>query len=104
MPDRWLGMHASRREEAAEKCEKKKITGSLQNFAVSLALLENWELPGLTGNPDRWDFAQVDLALISWVVNTVLLDFLACLNAPAEYYKRFGTGQAETAETSAPGS
>jgi len=46
LPDTWLGRHAQRRDEVIEKSPK-DMGITLMSFAVSLALLENWNLPGL---------------------------------------------------------
>jgi hypothetical protein len=84
LPDRWLGLHAERRDEAIEQLDKvaKYKGGVLRNFAVSLALLDDWSLPGLSGKPDKWDFKQIDLDLIAWVNETVLSSFGLCFVVP----------------------
>lgn len=76
----WLGRHAQRRDEASEK--SKDLGQTLQMFVVSLALLDDWSLPGLTGNPEKWDYAGLDLRMIYWVSQTVLSDFGACFDIP----------------------
>lgn len=76
----WLGRHAQRRDEASEK--SKELGPTIQGFAVSVALLENWNLPGLNGNPEKWDFSLIDLRLIYWVSTTTLSDFGACFDIP----------------------
>ncbi len=98
-PDRWLGLHASRRDEALDQAREKKLGETLTRFAVSMALLDDWNLPGLAGNPEQWDYQRIDLALMSWVIGEVLPDFFLCLNAPAAYSKRSGNGQATSMET-----
>jgi hypothetical protein len=82
LPDEWLGLHASRRDRAAKAAEEKGLPGTLASFAIALALLEDWSLPHLTGNPDRWELEQVPLALIAWVNQAVLADFSACFIVP----------------------
>lgn len=76
----WLGRHAQRRDEAAEKA--KDLGQTLQSFAVALALLEDWSLPGLTGNPERWDYGELNLSVIAWVTQEVLSDFYKCFEIP----------------------
>ena len=84
LPDRWLGSHAERRDEAIEALDKNaRYKGAtLRSFAVSMALLEDWDLPGLAGNPDKWDFSQIDLSLIAWVNGAVLTDYGMCFIVP----------------------
>ena len=81
LPDQWLGEHAQRRDEAMSNSpEGTGIT--LMSFAVALALLENWNLPGLSGNPEKWDVSQLRLPLIGWVNQIVLGEFNACFEIP----------------------
>jgi len=87
-------VHATRRDRALEQAREKKLGDTLSGFAVAMALLEEWSLPGMMGNPEQWDYEQLDLSLIAWIRTEVLSDFLACLLAPATYSKRFGNGQA----------
>src|SRR3990172_7143069 len=94
MPDRWFGRHASRRDAALEQAREKKLGETLTRFAVAMSLLDDWSLPGLSGNPEKWDLEGINLEIIAWVNNEVLPDFLACLVSPATYSKRFGNGQA----------
>ncbi|MCB0246300.1 MAG: hypothetical protein KDI12_22990 [Anaerolineae bacterium] len=77
LPDRWLGRHATRYAEAIEAGKREKLIGRVLDFSVSLVLLDNWVLPGLTGPPDKWDFQQLPLEIIEWVAQTVLLAFNA---------------------------
>ena len=93
LPEKWLGKHAARRDEAIEQCHNKKMGETLTRFAVAMVLLDDWNLPGLTGNPEQWDFERIDLTLIAWVTNAVLPDFFECLAFPATYSKPSGSGQ-----------
>lgn len=76
----WLGKHAQRRDEAAEKSND--FGKTIQTFSVALALLDDWSLPGMNGNPDAWDFTKIDLRIIAWVSSEVLNDFGACFEIP----------------------
>jgi len=82
LPDAWLGAHANRRDEAVKLCLEKKLPETHRKFAVSMALLEDWDIPGLNGNPEKWDFDGLDLRLIAWINETVLTDFGACFYVP----------------------
>lgn len=82
LPDLWLGQHAQRRDDAVEQAQEKGFGTTLLNFAVAIALLDDWNLPGLGGNPEKWDFTQLDLGLINWVINTTIGDFNKCFEVP----------------------
>jgi hypothetical protein len=96
LPDEWLGKHAARRDEAISQSREKKLPDSLARFASAMALLDDWSLPGLTGNPENWDLLCVPLNIIGWVSLEVLGDFFGCLNSPASYSPRSGNGREET--------
>ena len=83
LPDIWLGVHAERRDETLGKLQA-DYGLTLQNFGVALSLLDDWQLPGLNGNPDKWDFSLLDLRLIAWVSGQVLEDFSNCWKVPKE--------------------
>ena len=86
LPDEWLGIHAQRRDEAAVAARKtgldeKSIT--LFQFALSLALLDDWRgIPGLDGPPEKWDFEEVPLEIIGWVNQVCLAEFMSCFEVP----------------------
>jgi hypothetical protein len=77
LPDEWLGRHANRRDEVLSKLPAE--TGQTEsNFAVAMALLDDWVLPGLNGNPEKWDFSQLSLNMIAWVSQATIGDFNQC--------------------------
>jgi len=106
LPDTWMGEHAARRDQAAEQCREKKLGETLTYFAVSMALLEDWNLPGLTGNPEQWKYEGINLQLISWVSEVVLADFLARTQSREIYFSQSGdlpeTKESATTMTSDP--
>jgi hypothetical protein len=58
----------------------------MQNFAAGMALLEDWNIPGLNGNPKAWDFGKVDLPIIAWVnFFAVTSSFLKCFDIPKDF-------------------
>jgi hypothetical protein len=81
LPDAWLGEHVQRRDQALEAAQK---YGSdyITRFSIAIALLDDWKLPGLEGNPEKWDFLKVELQIIAWVVLEVLNDFGKCFIVP----------------------
>ena len=81
LPDVWLGRHAQRRDQAVEAARRYN-SETMTAFAAAMALLENWRLPGLEGNPEHWDFSALDLRLIAWVSQVVLGDFAKAWEIP----------------------
>jgi len=81
LPDEWLGDHSHRYDEAIKKIQP-EWGETVKTFAVSLALLDDWRLPGLEGNPDTWDFAKMPLSIIGWVNGVVMRDYNACFFVP----------------------
>ena len=81
LPDTWLGKHAQRRDETIEKSPAKWGV-TLISFAVSMALLDDWSLPGIEGNKEKWDFEVIELGIIGWVNSIVLTEFQACFEVP----------------------
>src|SRR3990167_1755996 len=82
LPDEWVGHHAHNRDQAAITARERKMLPTLTNFAIAMALLEDWSLPGMNGNPEKWDFMAVKLEVIAWVSDEVLRDFGRCFVIP----------------------
>jgi hypothetical protein len=83
LPDEWLGRHILRRDQALAKIRESKQESELFiRFSISMALMEDWKLPGLGGNPEQWDLEQVNLTVMLWVSEAVLSDFGTALLVP----------------------
>lgn len=83
LPDVWLGKHILRRDQTMVKIRESKQESALfLRFAVAMALLEDWKLPGLGGNPETWNFEELNLSVMLWVADTALADFGAALLVP----------------------
>lgn len=82
LPDVWKGLHAQRHDEAAETARKSKMPLTWREFSVAMALLDDWQLPGLNGNPERWDLAGLDLRVMAWVKNVTLTAYYANFEIP----------------------
>ena len=97
LPDEWLGIHAQRRDEAAEASiesglDKKSVT--LFQFALSLALLDDWKgIPGLDGPPENWTFEDVPLEIIAWINIVCLGEFMACFEVPKKVLSPSDSGK-----------
>jgi hypothetical protein len=87
LPDKWLGAHANKRDEALEAAQKARLRNTQLDFAVALSLLENWHIPHLGGNPQEWDFAKLNLELIAWIAATVLASYQACFVIPKKNWR-----------------
>ena len=88
LPPLWLGQHAKRRDEALAKGSGAGQIGLALNFAVAIALLDDWRLPeesGLAGNPAGWEIDTVSLPFMSWISDAVLSDFGACFDVKKKY-------------------
>ena len=77
-PGKWLGKHARRRDEAVEKADGRLGGGDLLKFGISMSLADDWNLPGMNGNPEKWDFDEVDLDVILWVNREIFDNFQEC--------------------------
>jgi len=104
LPDEWLGKHAALRDEAVESANEQGLGGTLGNFAVSLALLDNWSLPGLNGPPEKWDFESLPLSIITWVNGATITPFLAASTFPQLSSMLSLNGLKVLAETQSDGS
>jgi hypothetical protein len=81
LPDRWLGEHARRRDEAVIKADD--LPRTFRDFEVALALVEDWkDIPDLDGNPENWDFEKMSWELMDWMIKTVLGDLATALTIP----------------------
>lgn len=81
LPDEWLGKHADIRDDIVQKNREladKALGDTLLKFSICMGILDDWSLPGLSGNKAKWDFSQIDLRTIAWVNMVVFNDFLQC--------------------------
>lgn len=93
LPDEWIGLHSVKRAAASEALIKRGVTdGVIQEFAIAIALLDDWQLPGVSGNRDAWNLEAIGLSVIGWVKDTVLTEFLACFDVKKKYYPMLQPG------------
>jgi hypothetical protein len=100
LPDEWQGKHSYRYDEATAKADK-EWSASIQTFSVALALLDDWRLPGLEGNPEAWDFGAMSLSIIGWVNGVVIRDYMDCFVVPKVSPSLSQNGQKVTVEAAA---
>ena len=82
IPDAWYGEHAQRHDEAVTKARAAKLPQTWQDFSVAMALLDDWSLPGMSGNPEKWDLGKVNLRIMAWVSAVTLPEYYACFRIP----------------------
>ena len=80
LPDEWLGKHAKRHDDAA--AAGSELPATWRDFAVAMALLDDWNLPGVAKNSELWDFAELGLPLMIWVKTAVLQSYYRCYEIP----------------------
>lgn len=103
LPGTWLGEHAARREEAFRKAEKASLPNIFARFSAALAVLEDWSgIPGMEGNPEKWDLAKLDWGIMAWLIGLVEGDIAGALEVPKVFYSPLPAGQAAEETTSSP--
>lgn len=106
VPEAWLGHHADRYIQALESCDKHDPPqrGVIRDLTCAMALLEDWHLPGIGANPEKWDFGQVRLEVIAWINKTVLRDgYYKAFEVPKKNYSRSSNGSTMTAAVTGHG-
>ncbi len=88
IPDVWLGLHYHAYLDAMESA--KDVRGVLQKFIVSIAICDDFHLPGLTGKAENWDLMKCDLRLMVWVSQSVVDNFTSCFVVPKKKYNNTG--------------
>jgi hypothetical protein len=104
LPAEFTGRDVVRRDKAVEKLKDSGRGITLDNFMVSVALLQNWQLPGLGGNVEQWNIEELPLKVIAWVNGVVLGEFQKCFLFPRHSLRPSVNGLKETiANGEAPG-
>ena len=80
LPDKWIGIHAKRHDDAL--AAGSELPATWRNFATAMALLDDWNLPGVAKNADLWDFAELGLPLMVWVSTAVFQSYNRCYEIP----------------------
>ena len=90
------GHHAVRHNAALQKGLEAGARGVQLDFMISAALLDDWNLPGMNGNPEAWDFSKIKLGVIGWINHTVLSEYNACFDSKKKYWQGPQHGQEAT--------
>ncbi len=81
IPDEWMGRHAVKRDDAFMELDKMDLPAAFRTFGVSLALAEDWNLPGMKGKLN-YDFNEMSLKIMAWVGHAVWGSFTRCYEIP----------------------
>ena len=85
LPGKWLGKHWLRRDEAVKLGEKYRHP-DFTRLVITLALADEFSLPGLEGPPQAWDLEQVHLDVLQWLLQVVYAEvavsFAECFTIP----------------------
>lgn len=90
VPERWLGSDYLVYEAATAKARAAKLPPLFHNFAVSLAIAHDWNLPGLEGKPEKWEYDSNDLEIMSWVIELCVSDLRDTLKVKKNYSSASG--------------
>ena len=96
LPAEFTGRDVTRRDKAVQSLKGSERGVTLDNFMVSMALLHDWQLPGLSGNPDNWKIEALPLQVIAWVNAVTLGEFNQCFLFPRHSLRPSENGLKET--------
>jgi hypothetical protein len=97
--DEFTGHHAVRHNAALQKGLEAGARGVQLDFMISAALLDDWNLPGMNGNIEAWDFSKIKLGVIAWINHAVLSEYNACFDAKKKYSAGRQNGHGATTAT-----
>ena len=97
--DEFVGEHAIRHNTARQKGLEAGAIGVQLDCMISAALLDDWNLPGMNGNVEAWDFSKIKLGVIGWINHTVLSEYNACFDSKKKYWQGPQHGQEATIGT-----
>jgi len=103
VPERWTGYHAQRDYEAQKKLDGRGFAPVYENFIRAMALLDDWFIPALSGNPDKWQAETLDLRLMAWVSQLTLGAYLLNFQVPKKAWLPLRNGQATETNEIPPG-
>ena len=99
LPPEWLGKHMVRRDQVVEGLDE-KVTRSLQRVAISLAIVDDFEIPGIGKRQEEWDFDEISVNVLQWLINSVYMDFGMAFIVPKKKSPKSRSGQkVKTAKT-----
>ena len=108
VPDEWLGEHTEVYAYALNSVTKSGLIKKAQysNFAISLALADDYRLPLLEGKPENWPdniFPQFPLKVMAWVNWLVVEDYVDCFAVKKNWLRPLPNGLRPTGTNPAPG-
>lgn len=75
-PDEWTGEHANKWDEALRLGHEAKLPHTWRTFSCATAVLTDWgNIPGMNGNPDKWDFVKMKLPIVAWINDVLTTEY-----------------------------
>ena len=105
VPDEWLGEHARAYWDSSESLRQAGIKHApfIERFIHSLALADDYQLPGLTGKPENWDFEKMPLEVMAWAVFHLYTSYNGCFTVKKNWLMPSLNGSKPTGKDQAPG-
>lgn len=82
IPAVWLGRHQKRYDEAYQAATDKGLSPLYTDFAVSMALLQDWDIEHMPANVDDWQIDEVPIQIMKQVSRAVIDDYLGAFVLP----------------------
>lgn len=86
-PDRWLGKHTEAYADALDFLEGKKFPRPYIDLVFSLAIADDWRLPGMGMNRAEWDFSELPLDVIAWANYHLVASYNKCFIVKKNWLK-----------------
>lgn len=102
LPAQWLGEHTAVYDAAVERIKDRGYSNAVATFIVSLALTDDFMLPGLngklTGDNEGDKSNRMSLDVIAWVNEVVHASYMDCFNVKKKYFSYLSNLLREEAE------
>jgi len=86
IPDEWFMVHRRAHQDSMDAV-KDALHPAYHEFSHSLAIADDYQLPGLTGKRENWDFANFSLDVMAWVNFTVFGSYLDCFTVKKNWLR-----------------
>lgn len=80
LPKDFLGKHQIRYSQAIEGGTEAGLPALFTNFGAALAILDDWQIPGLSHNPAEWDFEEIPINVMAWIAEVTLTKYEAAFS------------------------
>lgn len=105
VPDEWKGEHARAFWNSTESlaANSKRFPPFVERFLHSLALADDYNLPGLTGKPENWDYDKLPLKIMYWAVHFIYNSYMDCFTVKKNWLMPSSNGSSQETTTSPAG-